>query len=751
MSRVKLLNAVVLPKLPSLCLFVFGCGGLSSPNLSPPIPPQRSASAVSISPQKAAMNAGNSLEFTATSTGPATTDLEWLANGVIQSNSASGTISRSGLYTAAQTVPSGSSVVITARSKADLSDSASANVTLLPMPATVTVSISPPKATVQPGQSQQFTATVTGTDHTGITWLVNDTEGGSSATGTISSTGVYSAPQTVPAASSVTMIAKSSYSPTSVANAVVRIVPSSVPLSTSSSYYVSPYGSNHTGNGSLNNPWATLSFTCSHAKARGDIIHISAGTYTDNAQCVLAPGVKIQGASSATATISSTANPYISAVSAVPTVDGSNEITGIKFIGGGSNGAITSTGRSNQLIHDNVFNNFPIQNGVLIQGKAPVFITTETTLTCHTTATASITQPNALCAVEPGATEWATGVQIYNNTATNTSFIAHTLKGAKIHDNTIDNSANPGVSAFGHTAFFWNGVDFFNNTLHINRNTQTTINLEVWQIQNDTKFHDNVFDGWCSLILNTGGISTPYSFEVYNNDFSSNVTASGIGGALEIGYSVSNVRVSGNFIANTGGNNTYTRAFELWGSGLIREITYSRNVIYNINGAAIEINSTFVTAGALLHPAHIANVYIYNNAFDTMGHGYSSALLLSNDASSGTLQGVIVENNIITNVSYGVNFYPPPQTMSGNVYSHNVINMAKGNINELGLATFTIGTTYNFVPGILASGDRWKSYYAPSGPNSNLVEQGTNVGLSPGATAPDLGPGYSLTPPATRE
>lgn len=550
------------------------------------------------------------------------------------------------------------------------------------------------------GNSLQFIATSTGPANTDLEWLANGVVEGNSASGT------------------------------------------------STIYYVSTNGNNQTNDGSLNNPWATLSFTCSHAKAFGDIIHVNAGTYTDNAQCVLAPGVKIQGASSATVTIKSTANPYISAVSAVPTVDGSNEITGIKFIGGGSNGAITSTGRSNQLIHDNVFQNFPIQNGVLVQGKAPVFITTETTLTCHTTASASITQPNALCTVEPDATEWATGVQIYNNTATNTSFIAHTLKGAKIHDNTIDNSANPGVSAFGHTAFFWNGVDFFNNTLHINSNTQTTINLEVWEIQNDTKFHDNVFDGWCSLILNTGGISTPYSFEVYNNDFSSNVTARGIGGALEIGYSVSNVRVSGNFVTNTGRNNTYARAFDLWGSGIINGITCSENVIYNVNGAAIEINSTFVTPGARLHPAHIANVYIYNNAFDTMAHGTSSAILLSNDASSGTLDRVIVKNNIITNVSYGVNFYPRPQTMSGNVYSHNVINMATGDVNSLGIATFTIGTTYNFVPEILASGSRWKSYYAPNGPNSNLVGQGADVGLPYSGAAPDLGPGYSLTPPA---
>src|SRR5258708_39884657 len=52
--------------------------------------------------------------------------------------------------------------------------------------------------------SQQFTAavTATGTCNTGITWEVNGIVGGSSKTGTISTAGLYSAPNSVPTASS---------------------------------------------------------------------------------------------------------------------------------------------------------------------------------------------------------------------------------------------------------------------------------------------------------------------------------------------------------------------------------------------------------------------------------------------------------------------------------------------------------------------------------------------------------------------
>jgi hypothetical protein len=56
-----------------------------------------------------------------------------------------------------------------------------------PPPPTVSVSVSPGTASLSFGATQQFTATVTGTSNTAVTWSV---KGG----GTISSTGLYTAP-----------------------------------------------------------------------------------------------------------------------------------------------------------------------------------------------------------------------------------------------------------------------------------------------------------------------------------------------------------------------------------------------------------------------------------------------------------------------------------------------------------------------------------------------------------------------------
>jgi len=86
----------------------------------------------------------------------------------------------------------------------------------------VSVTISPTSASVQTGQSKQFSSTVSGTSNTAVTWLVNGTTGGSSSLGTVSSAGLYTAPTVVPT-TPVTVTAKSYYDPTSSANAPVSV------------------------------------------------------------------------------------------------------------------------------------------------------------------------------------------------------------------------------------------------------------------------------------------------------------------------------------------------------------------------------------------------------------------------------------------------------------------------------------------------------------------------------------------------
>jgi hypothetical protein len=109
----------------------------------------------------------------------------------------------------------------------------------------VSVSISPTSASVQVGQSQQFTATVSGTTNTAVNWLVAGILGGNSSVGTISSTGLYTAPSSV-STNPVIVTAQSVYASTSSANATITITSTSsfVPENLESSFiWVDPNGS----------------------------------------------------------------------------------------------------------------------------------------------------------------------------------------------------------------------------------------------------------------------------------------------------------------------------------------------------------------------------------------------------------------------------------------------------------------------------------------------------------------------------
>ncbi len=74
-------------------------------------------------------------------------------------------------------------------------------------PTTPSVTVSPATANVQEGSQQQFTATVSGTSDNSITWQVNGVTGGNASVGTISATGLYTAPSVIPNPASVTVTA----------------------------------------------------------------------------------------------------------------------------------------------------------------------------------------------------------------------------------------------------------------------------------------------------------------------------------------------------------------------------------------------------------------------------------------------------------------------------------------------------------------------------------------------------------------
>lgn len=89
-----------------------------------------------------------------------------------------------------------------------------------PSASTVNITVSPTRAALTTGPTQQFTATVTGTASTGATWSVDGIPGGNATVGTITSGGLYS-PPTAAGTHAVTATSQADTSKSATASVIV--------------------------------------------------------------------------------------------------------------------------------------------------------------------------------------------------------------------------------------------------------------------------------------------------------------------------------------------------------------------------------------------------------------------------------------------------------------------------------------------------------------------------------------------------
>jgi len=95
--------------------------------------------------------------------------------------------------------------------------------------ASIGVSVSPTTTSVLPNSNRTFTATVTNAADQTVTWQVDGVAGGNTVRGTITATGVYTAPASVPTPAVVTVTAVSNQDPSRSASASVTIQAVQVP------------------------------------------------------------------------------------------------------------------------------------------------------------------------------------------------------------------------------------------------------------------------------------------------------------------------------------------------------------------------------------------------------------------------------------------------------------------------------------------------------------------------------------------
>jgi len=149
--------------------------------------------------------------------------------------------------------------------------------------AQVSVTISPSVVTMATMATQSFTATVTGSSNTAVTWQVNGVSGGSSTNGLVSTTvlntaneAIYLAPASVPSPASVSVTAISQADPTKSATATATI---QLPSRSGTTYYVSTSGSDSNA-GTSSAPWRHINYAASKAQP-GDTVQVAAGTYNE--------------------------------------------------------------------------------------------------------------------------------------------------------------------------------------------------------------------------------------------------------------------------------------------------------------------------------------------------------------------------------------------------------------------------------------------------------------------------------------
>jgi hypothetical protein len=197
---------------------------------------QPTSSTISVTPSAVNMNAAGTQQFVATVTNSNSSAVTWTVNPAASSGhadaaSSAGSVSSSGLYTAPSGLTTNLSVQVTATCSTDPSISGSATITIL----SPTITVTPETANITAGATQAFTASLSNPTLGPVQWLIDGVAGGSLSTGTISASGVYTAPSVDPG-SPVTIAAVSSTSSSVTGTATATIVNPPQPVLTGISY-----------------------------------------------------------------------------------------------------------------------------------------------------------------------------------------------------------------------------------------------------------------------------------------------------------------------------------------------------------------------------------------------------------------------------------------------------------------------------------------------------------------------------------
>ncbi len=183
---------------------------------------RQTAVLITISPSAPKVAPNSTTVFTASLKNTTNTAVTWSVNGIKGGNSTVGIIDSSGRYIAPSTPMN---VTVEATSVAKTTARAMAHVTVTTASPAVTVTVIPTNVVLRVSTKKTFFARLSGTTDTRVTWSVNGVTGGNATVGTITTSGVYTAPSIVPASNPVTVKATSVANGSASASAKITLAP----------------------------------------------------------------------------------------------------------------------------------------------------------------------------------------------------------------------------------------------------------------------------------------------------------------------------------------------------------------------------------------------------------------------------------------------------------------------------------------------------------------------------------------------
>lgn len=480
-------------------------------------------------------------------------------------------------------------------------------------------------------------------------------------------------------------------------------------------YYVSTSGNDASGNGSSTSPWRTLKFAVTKVAAnQGHIIRLSAGTFVENGQFNVPPGVSVEGAG-----IDQT---YIKAASSFYFNPSDPGFATDKFLMTLNSGSATNGNQSlknftldgdGKRLHGGIYIKY--RNNVLVEN-----IKVQNTNFCAMwlwDVKYSTVRRVTLINGSWGNTGWAAGDLMLAN-----------LENVDISGLTVDENQGYGIKALGSGGNTIQGLKLHDSRISVipngkwNNGSAPNISVELWSVRLvGCEIYNNYMDNHLSLVSTIGVPSVPSSVRVYNNTFDLKTRAGGHGYGIEL--SMSDAEIDHNWFH--GGS--YGIAH--WSGDYMGNWKIHHNTFYGLNSG---YPGDIVRA----QKSGLHNVKVYNNSVEFAGTTTIHFIGLH----GGSSDNVELKNNLVINSNTGYTYGTNQMVFMENGATIRGLQVMNNLLDKMPLGAVS-GATYSgnklVGAGVTKTGSRPNPYYAPAA-GSPLIDAGLNL-FSFLGTACDIG------------